>query len=287
MTEAPDKKAGICRLTQTEGEFVRAHILPKALTRPERSGAPLIQHGNGMRPLKRFSSWYDPQLVTSAGENILRDYDTFGLEQLCRHNMVWSSWGPMTTLSTSDFKRFPGTPIGLRSITPIDTRRFRLFLLSLLWRMAETSLPEFKECKLPAADRERLRNMLLAAEPEPIEFYPASLTQISTIGIPHNLVGLSQTVLYPGGSTSQIIRVYFDGLIVHFHKPSLRSRHAGALGPLVVGNENLITVATVDYENSSEHLNLVANVLGSVRDWPDQMEKLVDIGRLLKRATGE
>jgi len=108
--------------------------------------------------------------VTSVGESILRGYDTFGVAQLYRHKMVWISWGPMTSLSTSDFSRLPGTTNGLRSITPIDSRRFRLFLLSLLWRMAETSLPEFKMCKLPDMDRERLRNMLLDSNPEPIEF---------------------------------------------------------------------------------------------------------------------
>jgi hypothetical protein len=277
----PSRAIGTCRLTQTKGEFVRAHILPKAVTRPERPGAPLIQHGQGERPKKRFSSWYDSQLVTSAGENILRDYDTFGIEQLHQNKMVWSSWGPMTSLSTSDFKRLPGLSIGLRSIALVDGPRFRLFLLSLLWRMSETSLPEFKECKLPATDRERLRNMIVAGDAGPIEFYPTSLTQISTLGIPHNLAGLSQAVVYPGGLTSQIVRAYFDGLIVHFHKPGLRTQDAAALGPLVVGNEDRMTIATIDYESSWERSNLVANVMESMRDWPDRMQKLVAIERLL------
>jgi hypothetical protein len=61
---------GICKLTGKRGNFVKAHIIPKALTRPAEKGLPFVQGGQGSRPVRRWDSWYDDHLVIQAGENI-------------------------------------------------------------------------------------------------------------------------------------------------------------------------------------------------------------------------
>ena len=120
-----------------------SHIIPEALTRPSVRGSPLLQYGDGAHPTRRWSSWYDPQLVTAEGEKYLSDLDTWAIAQLREHKLVWSGWGTETDLGMHH------TPInnifGIRKIEGIDTKRLRLFFLSLLWRAAASSRYEFKE----------------------------------------------------------------------------------------------------------------------------------------------
>jgi hypothetical protein len=275
---------GYCKLTQKAGRFVKCHILPEALTRPERRGANLVQYGQGRRPIKRWTSWYDRQLVIEEGEAVLSRYDNWAIKALHRHKMVWSSWGSAQSLEVADFKSFGSTPWGVRSITDCDTRRLRLFFLSVLWRAAVTSLEEFAEVQMPAAELEQLRVMVLDGNPEPLSFYPISLTQLSTRGIVHNLPTLAQTKEIPspdGQDNVPIFRIYFDGLIAHFQRPGKLDAIVGELGPLMVGNEKRMTFSTVTFENSFERENLLWNAIEAHRDWPVPMERLVDLDRIL------
>ncbi len=154
---------GRCKLTGKTGKFVKAHIIPAALTRPSRSGAPLIQWGDDARPIRRRSSWYDHRLVTADGEAILAAYDGWAIKQMRLHKLVWSGWGEEETLTAKSFDEIPGTPWGLRSIAGVDTRKLRLFFLSLLWRAAESELPEFSQIYLGSGELHMLRVCSLRA----------------------------------------------------------------------------------------------------------------------------
>lgn len=90
---------GRCKLTGELGPFVKAHILPKALTYPAEKGLPFAQSGRDYPPIKRWSSWYDSSIVTAAGEKTLADHDDWAIEALREHQLVWSSWNTI-----------PGTP---------------------------------------------------------------------------------------------------------------------------------------------------------------------------------
>lgn len=51
---------GICELTKKPGKFVQAHLIPKALTRPEFAGTSFVEtSARGQRPKRAWSSWYD------------------------------------------------------------------------------------------------------------------------------------------------------------------------------------------------------------------------------------
>jgi hypothetical protein len=97
---------GVCKLTGTHGKFVKCHIIPAALTPPEVKGDPLHQGGQG-RSVRRISSWYDKALVTRAGEEFLRDLDTWGIRELRQQKLIWSSWGAHTELNTRDHVKLP------------------------------------------------------------------------------------------------------------------------------------------------------------------------------------
>lgn len=281
---------GICRLTCKKGRFVKSHIIPAALTRPEREGANLVQYGQGTRPIKRWSSWYDRSLVIEEGESVLARYDDWGIATLSKHKLLWSSWGPMLSLGTGDFRPIPATPWGVRSISGCDTKRLRLFFLSVLWRAAATRLPEFAEVRLPDDELEKLRSMVLEGNPEPLWFYPISLTQISTRGIAHNHAALALTKFVPAPSAPEEVpffRFYFDGLIAHIQRPGKRDAIVAELGPLIVGNEDTITVSTVTFEGSSQRTNLLHTVSEAYRDWPQHMDALVDLSRIFGRGRME
>jgi hypothetical protein len=107
-----------------------------------------------------------------------------------------------------------------------------MFFLSLLWRAAATALREFREIKLDVDHLAKLREMLVTNNPEPLDFYPVELVQLSTIGMVHNLTPWASEKLIPAipGRPSHsipIFRFYFDGLVVHFHFVRHQRRKCG------------------------------------------------------------
>lgn len=242
-----------------------SHILPKALTRADGLGPGLMQFGEG-KVERRSSSWYDNALVTEEGESILAAYDNWAIRMLRKHKLVWSGWGPMTALQD----------VGLRSIqfdNIQESQRFRLFLLSLLWRAAATKRPEFAEIELSSRDLERLRKMILSGDTKPFGFYPASLTQLSTIGVRHNLTPIAQTKKIPavGGLQSReepIFRFYFDGLIVHFSRLPMSKNDFKELGNLLVGQDKSLIITVIPYEESAQDQNLRITVAESMLGRP-------------------
>lgn len=185
-----EPKSGICKLTGREGRFVKSHLISEALTETYWRGQPLTQMGQHGRPIKRWTSWYDPALVTAHGEAILTRYDTWAIEFFRQQKMIWSSWGDMEELDTKDHIWSACSTRGLRQIQNVDSKMLRLFFLSLLWRAAATSLFKFEAVDLPAIDIEHLRTMLVDETDTPQEFYPISLVQLSTRNMPHNMAPL-------------------------------------------------------------------------------------------------
>lgn len=277
MNARKSDRIGVCKLTGTKGSFVESHIIPKALTKPERKGRPFIQLEPGKPPIRRWSSWYDPALVTQIGEDILTELDTWGISELRRRKLVWSSWGASRELGDLH-RKITGSPWGIRKLEDFDSVRMRRFLLSLLWRAAASDLPEFSSVTLPTDDLERLRQVVCFASAEPISFYPAQLTQLSTMGPIHNHAPVMQIKSSPrlkatveGEESAEIIipifRFYFDGLVVHFHAHSSDNGFTADIGNFIVGAENTLLVTTQTYSESFHRL-LIDGILASTSNHP-------------------
>lgn len=272
---------GICKLTGKKGTFVESHLIPAALTRLNVRGNRLIEAGQGTRPIRRFSSWYDAELVTHEGEDILQEYDTWAIEELRRLKLIWSSWGPMISLSTPDWTSAGSTGYGLRQLTCTDPAKFRLFFLSLLWRAAATSRIEFREIQLDTGDLDHLRIMVRDRDPGPLYFYPTTLLQITPQGPRHNFAPIAQndTVDLGEGDMWQqfTFRFYFDGLIAHMHRPVSNPKVNRDFGPFTVGDGRTLIVQTQPLDSSFQLTNLEKAVVESMMQWPETTEKLTGI----------
>jgi hypothetical protein len=262
---------GLCKLTGNAGKFVRAHIIPRALAPPTPGGEAFAQIGQRRRPTRRRDSWYDERLVIRAGEDILTAYDTWAVTELRRLKLIWQSWGPMHVLATPDFRTIANTSLGLRLVEFKDPHRMRIFLLSLLWRAAASELPEMSEVNLHASDLRRLRRAIVSGSPPPTSFMPVSLVQLSTIGRMHNHGPITQIKSIPkvGGESAKnepIVRIYFDGLIAHFHTEA-DERTLEGLGSMAVGGQSLL-LNTVEYEASWQLENLRNCFADSEHEFP-------------------
>ncbi len=260
---------GKCKLTGLQGRFVESHIIPAALTRPSRQRNYFLQLGPDQRSKKRWSSWYDPELVTAAGEKYLADLDAWAIKELRRHKLVWSGWGGKDSLDEK-LHNTPG-PFGVRVVEGIDPIKLRLFFLSILWRAAATKLHEFSYVVLPDGHLEMLRQMILNGDPEPQSFYPFQLTQLVTKGFIHNHAGVKMDThlenLEGDGSApilSPTYRLYFDGLITHVHLGLPPSYSVENLKGVLVGTASSLAVVTVPFDHSLQFHSMQEAIIRGV-----------------------
>ncbi|MGQ5313402.1 hypothetical protein ACULMH_07200 [Xanthomonas arboricola pv. corylina] len=181
---------------------------------------------------------------------------------LREHKLVWSGWSGAVELG--DLHTKFSEHLGIREVT-LDTKKLRLFFLSLLWRAAASELHEFKDVVLPPKDVELLRKILVGQEEPSPDFYPVQLTQISTKGLMHNQAPYPDITYIPdiGNEDAEpypmrTIRFYFDGLIAHFATELPPSQIASDLGNIVVGTEPTVVLSTVTFEDSMQGRNMYA-----------------------------
>jgi len=265
----------VCKLTGKSGAFVKAHIMPQALTRPEKPNIGFIESGQNRRPVRRRTSWYDPQLVTLDGEKSLSEIDFAGVNELRRLRLVWSSWGPMLQLPASENLPIGSRGWGLRTILGADLSVLRRFFLSLLWRASESKLDAFLEIKISTHENDFLRDFLQGKRQDNTKYFPITLIQISTRGDSHNLAPLLGTRNSPYSdhdqNTVDFFRFYIDGLIIHFGKNADKFPEHSSV---YVGRSEILSVLTVEYEHSWQKENLEKTVAFAFDNWRGQMIRM-------------
>jgi len=212
--------SGVCKLTGQHGPYVKSHIIPASLTRLPTNGKKIVQAGIGLGVKNRLVSWYDNELVTRVGEYILEEIDTPAIEVLRKHKLIWSSWGADKELRADDFLTSTDQQ-ALRVVQIPRAKELQLFFLSLLWRSAASSRPEFSDVKLPADTVEDLRRRVHLKDPGAFHDFPVQLFQIISKGTQHNRTPLLErtVVQLEAGGTCEVeyVRFYFDGLVARVH----------------------------------------------------------------------
>lgn len=200
---------GVCKLTRTEGKFVKSHLIPKALTRPTKPGNQFFQpapNSTQRRYIRKSDSWYDKTIVTRVGEEYLSDLDDYAIRELRAQGLLWSSEVIRPT-ATSLINSFSVVEFSCQN-------KIRRFFLSILWRAAVSSLPEFDEIYLPDNKVEKLRKIILGEIDDEQSFFPIALVQLVGKGPAHNLIPIRQTI---GKDEKEIFRFYMNGLVAHVH----------------------------------------------------------------------
>ena len=244
-------KHGICKLTGKQGKYVKSHIIPKALFPREQPGQKLVEtdgHSISFRP----DTFYDRELVTQDGENILRDLDDWAIKELERLKLIWRGW--KTDSFTEEGMPFDRNgAIGHRALKSSDARRLRLFFLSLLWRAAASYRREMNNVAMPEADLERIRRMLVEGQAEPFYQFPIILAHYWSKGIDYSMapfeVSSSQS---EGLSRLNSWRFYFNGLFCHIMRDAKTVIDEMRWGKLVVGRIAEFSVLILDWDGSSQ-----------------------------------
>ena len=252
------RKVGECRLTQSYGPLVDCHIIPKSLTKPSINGAPLVQSMPGAGFKRRWSSWYDPTIVTRDGEDILRDIDDRAIKELRHQKLVWSGW----TLGPPPFSKMALClpDHGIRILKDVDQLCIARFFLSIAWRTCVSNLQEFKSFSLDEDTEYRMR-MAVLGDIEKLKSFPVSLIQLSTRGETQNLTPYLDRKEIPaiGNLPTQkveIARIYVEGLIAHVHLNGDYDRSETDVASFL-GDGTRLLVTAITYEASFQYENLI------------------------------
>jgi len=249
---------GTCSLTGDYGQFVKSHLIPRALTRLSRSGEKFIQSGIGERMAMVSDSWYDLKLVVRSGEAILADIDDAGIKELRENRLIWSSWGRNESLQ--DLLGID-CDSSFRELRLQDTKSLRLFFLSLLWRAGASSLQHFKHVALTPDEIELLRKRILNRDPGAQEDYPIVLHQICNLGAQHNRVPLleEETIVIEGepDRRATYVRFYFEGLVAKIYL-SNRSDFPVNFAKLGINEQSTFLIPLHKFEHSRTRDNLLA-----------------------------
>jgi hypothetical protein len=250
------KKHGRCALTGDEGKFVKSHIIPQSVTRFEIKGARVMQLGIGYRAGWRPTSWYDDELVTQKGEDILQLLDDNGVLELKDKRMIWNSWNKDWERIPEEYLAIPGTyDINFRVIKNIDVQALRLFFLSLVWRAAVSNRIEMREVELEQEVIDLLAGIIKGEIADEPHFFTITFDQIITKGPLHNRTPIMDEDQFDVDENTKLhrkfVRFYFNGLVTNVHLSTDKSffQH---FGKLALGFEDEILCICRSFEKSRE-----------------------------------
>ena len=264
----------------TEGVFAKSHLIPAALTRPEKKGAKFIEAGRGMRPIRRPSSWYDNALLGHEGEALLARLDSDGIKILREHKLLWSSWPPKkTTFEFDDCALEPSPPeyISIRSVAIPKTQaaKLKLFLLSILWRFLTSKLKPLSYLENIGIDLDEIAKHIRDGTTPADGTYRISLYQFTTRGYQHNHTPTIQEMTIDNNDNPTLVRfyrLYFDGLMVYFYAKNEDAIPNSA--PLFIGEAENLVVLGRPFENSRQEHELMDAVAESFQLWPEDSARI-------------
>ena len=268
----PTPKTGYCALLGKEGKYAKSHIIPLALTSHSIKGERFIESGRDNRPVRRYSSWYDHQLVITEGEEILSKIDSDGIVELRKHKLIWSGWNGREQLLNTDYVTppKPEDEFGVRLIEGIDAKKLRLFFLSILWRSLKTNIKEFSFLPRAGVDLDRIGRMIVEGESGDFDFHPIVLDQIGTLGFAHNQSPTYQTMEIPRDGGVRIVeyyRLYMQGLVVHVYPESCHDL-VEIMPAIFLGGYEKLWVNARRFESTRQFAEAKQEIINSSELWP-------------------
>lgn len=268
----PAPKTGYCALLEKEGKYAKSHIIPLALTSHSIKGERFIESGRESRPIRRFTSWFDHQLVIAEGEEVLSKIDSDGIVELRKYKLIWCGWGGHEQLLNADYVIPPKQEddFGVRLIEGIDVKKLRLFFLSILWRSLKTNIKEFSFLPRSGVDLDRIGRMIVEGDSEGFDFHPIALDQISTLGFAHNQSPAYQSMEIQSPDGVRVVeyyRLYMQGLVVHIYPESCPDL-VGVMAAMFIGGYEKLWVNARRFESTRQFAEAKQEILDAEVRWP-------------------
>lgn len=159
-----------CKLTQTEGKGINAHIIPKSFYAidPDEAQPPrLVTNAEGQYAKRLPIGIYDNTIVTEDGERVFTEWDDYASELLINQK---SSFEPIKHNSNGEIIFF--------QIAGYDYIKLKLFFLSVLWRASVSSQHFFRKIDL-GSHEPLIRASLLKGDPKDSDWFAISIAKWS------------------------------------------------------------------------------------------------------------
>lgn len=157
-----------CKLTNTEGKGINAHIIPKsfyAIDPKETLPTRLITNVEGKYSKRCPIGVYDNTIVTEEGERIFSDWDDYASELLIEKK---SHFEPI---------EHNGEVVAFQ-IPEYDYKKLKLFFLSVLWRASVSTQEFFKKVNLGPHEA-LVRAALLEGDAKNSDWFAVSIAKWS------------------------------------------------------------------------------------------------------------
>jgi hypothetical protein len=273
-------KIGRCRLTGSSGPFVRAHILPRAFTDRNLAHSSRVEWGDFDRPpMLRHTSWYDERIVTNEGEAILAEYDNYAAKIFLENGLVWRNFPPKEGVERSEAIGDWG--LELIKVRGLDTKKLRLFFLSILWRSSVSKRMGFENVELPASHLERLRQIVAGEMDGEMRDFPVVLILMTTRGEAQNHTPIKDEIdMSEIDSTMDnlpIFRIWLDGLIAHIGQKPKDEKCFRVWENRVLGNQSDLLMIGRRYEGSKQDQMLDFFRTKMEEHWPRQSSAIYGV----------
>lgn len=156
-----------CKLCLKESQSVKSHIIPE-----------FMYEGSGLYDEKhRFF------IIEKSGETPKFQQKQKGLAErlLCQRCEIkisrWEDYARRTIYGPRDPRKIKTSPERVALFDDVDYKRFKLFLLSMLWRISISGLPEFRKVRL-GRHEEKMRKMLYGDDPGSEDDYGCLITSV-------------------------------------------------------------------------------------------------------------
>lgn len=237
-----------CALTGMKGHAVKSHLIPKAFTR-RLGSSPFVEYdSNADFTKRRFTSWYDPNLLIRTGEDILGELDDYAAKVFFERGLTYRK-RRNAAARLSILGGFQSNTVV--KLQDVDAAKLRRFGQSLLWRFAVSSQEVANTVEVSASDLRRLRALILGKSPDAEGEYPVYFS-VASDGEELAKIGPWKMGGHP------FYRFFLDG-VVCYASPFRRNTKFESYSSLFASDSNELFLWCFDAE-SSEQIDL-ENVL--------------------------
>lgn len=186
----------VCRLCLQEKELIKAHVIPKFLFKDIFEGKKVIEanlNNLKQRTVKQDAA-YDYNLLCKDCDSLIGKYETYAANAIYKREPTECELLTNPDCDTIIYKN-------------IEFKRFKLFLLSFLWRASVSKIALFNGISLGNKHEENLRVMIYYGEPGDIEDYPCWMFKIDSTVNRYTSTILTPMKLKDNAHTSYIFTI--------------------------------------------------------------------------------